>query len=397
VDVFFDTIQGIIANSGFTAMTWQQGVMILVSFVLMYLAIAKKFEPLLLLPIAFGMFLANIPLSGLYHPELFAGTNINYGEVLHSGGLVDILYLGVKLGIYPPLIFLGVGAMTDFGPLIANPKSFLLGAAAQLGIFVTFLGAMTLGTYFPEIFPFGGAEAASIGIIGGADGPTAIYVTKTLAPHLLGSIAVAAYSYMALVPIIQPPIMKLLTTKKARQVVMKQLRPVSRVEKIVFPIVVTLVVSLLVPDAAPLVGMLMLGNLMRESGVVDRIFKTAQNELMNIITIFLGLSVGATAVGENFLQPATLAIIALGLIAFSLGTAGGVLLGDLMYVLTKGKVNPLIGSAGVSAVPMAARVSQKVGQAENPTNFLLMHAMGPNVAGVIGSAVAAGVMLSIFK
>lgn len=371
--------------------------MILVSFVLLYLAIAKKFEPLLLLPIAFGMFLANIPLSGLYHPELFSGTNIDYGAVLHDGGLIDILYLGVKLGIYPPLIFLGVGAMTDFGPLIANPKSFLLGAAAQFGIFVTFIGAMALGTYFPDVFAFGGAEAASIGIIGGADGPTAIFVTKTLAPHLLGSIAVAAYSYMALVPIIQPPIMKLLTTKKQRSVVMKQLRPVSKTEKIVFPIVVTLVVSLLVPDAAPLVGMLMLGNLMRESGVVERLSKTAQNELMNIVTIFLGVSVGATAVGDNFLKPETLAIIALGLIAFCFGTAGGVLLGDLMYVLTKGKVNPLIGSAGVSAVPMAARVSQKVGQQENPTNFLLMHAMGPNVAGVIGSAVAAGVMLSIFK
>lgn len=397
MDVFVETLQGILNNSGFLSMTWQQGVMILVSFVLLYLAIAKKFEPLLLLPIAFGMFLANIPLSGLYHPELFSGTNIDYGAVLHDGGLIDILYLGVKLGIYPPLIFLGVGAMTDFGPLIANPKSFLLGAAAQFGIFVTFIGAMALGTYFPDVFAFGGAEAASIGIIGGADGPTAIFVTKTLAPHLLGSIAVAAYSYMALVPIIQPPIMKLLTTKKQRSVVMKQLRPVSKTEKIVFPIVVTLVVSLLVPDAAPLVGMLMLGNLMRESGVVERLSKTAQNELMNIVTIFLGVSDGATAVGDNFLKPETLAIIALGLIAFCFGTAGGVLLGDLMYVLTKGKVNPLIGSAGVSAVPMAARVSQKVGQQENPTNFLLMHAMGPNVAGVIGSAVAAGVMLSIFK
>lgn len=397
MDVFVETIQGIINSSGFTAMTWQQGVMILVSFVLLYLAIAKKFEPLLLLPIAFGMFLANLPMSGLYHPELFAGVTVDYGAVLQKGGLLDMLYLGVKLGIYPPLIFLGIGCMTDFGPLIANPKSFLLGAAAQLGIFLTFIGAMALGTYFPDVFAFGGAEAASIGIIGGADGPTAIYVTKTLAPHLLGSIAVAAYSYMALVPIIQPPIMKLLTTKKQRSVVMKQLRPVSKIEKIVFPIVVTLVVSLLVPDAAPLVGMLMLGNLMRESGVVERLVKTAQNELMNIITIFLGVSVGATAVGENFLSPETLAIIALGLIAFSFGTAGGVLFGDLMYVLTKGKVNPLIGSAGVSAVPMAARVSQKVGQQANPTNFLLMHAMGPNVAGVIGSAVAAGVLLSIFK
>lgn len=396
MDVFVETIQGIIQDSGFMAMTWQQGVMILISFVLFFLAIAKKFEPLLLLPIAFGMFLANIPLSGVYHPELFAGTTIDYGQVLQKGGLVDILYLGVKLGIYPPLIFLGVGAMTDFGPLIANPKSFLLGAAAQLGIFTTFIGAMALGMYFPDFFPFGGPEAASIGIIGGADGPTAIFVTKSLAPDLLPSIAVAAYSYMALVPIIQPPIMKLLTTKKQRSVVMKQLRPVSKTEKIVFPIVTTLIVSLLVPDAAPLVGMLMLGNLMRESGVVERISKTAQNELMNIVTIFLGVSVGATAVGDNFLSPSTLAIIILGLLAFCLGTAGGVLFGDLMYLFTKGKVNPLIGSAGVSAVPMAARVSQKVGQKENPRNFLLMHAMGPNVAGVIGSAVAAGVLLSVF-
>ncbi len=396
MDVFVETIQGIIQDSGFMAMTWQQGVMILISFVLFFLAIAKKFEPLLLLPIAFGMLLANIPLSEVYHPELFAGTTIDYGQVLQKGGLVDILYLGVKLGIYPPLIFLGVGAMTDFGPLIANPKSFLLGAAAQLGIFTTFIGAMALGMYFPDFFPFGGPEAASIGIIGGADGPTAIFVTKSLAPDLLPSIAVAAYSYMALVPIIQPPIMKLLTTKKQRSVVMKQLRPVSKTEKIVFPIVTTLIVSLLVPDAAPLVGMLMLGNLMRESGVVERISKTAQNELMNIVTIFLGVSVGATAVGDNFLSPSTLAIIILGLLAFCLGTAGGVLFGDLMYIFTKGKVNPLIGSAGVSAVPMAARVSQKVGQKENPRNFLLMHAMGPNVAGVIGSAVAAGVLLSVF-
>ena len=376
MEVFLETIQGIFASSGFMQFTWQQGVMILISFVLLYLAIAKKYEPLLLLPIAFGMFLANIPVAELN----------SYAE----GGLISYLYQGVKLGIYPPLIFLGVGAITDFGPLIANPKSFLLGAAAQFGIFATFIGAMALGIFTPN-------EAASIAIIGGADGPTAIFVTSQLADHMLGSIAVAAYSYMALVPIIQPPIMKLLTTKKQRSVVMKQLRPVSKTEKIVFPIVVTLVVSLLVPDAAPLVGMLMLGNLMRESGVVERLNKTVQNELMNIVTVFLGVSVGATAVGENFLSPKTLGIIALGLIAFCLGTAGGVLFGDLMYVLTKGKVNPLIGSAGVSAVPMAARVSQKVGQQANPTNFLLMHAMGPNVAGVIGSAVAAGVLLSIFK
>ena len=376
MEVFLETIQGIFASSGFMQFTWQQGVMILISFVLLYLAIAKKYEPLLLLPIAFGMFLANIPVAELN----------SYAE----GGLISYLYQGVKLGIYPPLIFLGVGAMTDFGPLIANPKSFLLGAAAQFGIVATFIGAMALGIFTPN-------EAASIAIIGGADGPTAIFVTSQLADHMLGSIAVAAYSYMALVPIIQPPIMKLLTTKKQRSVVMKQLRPVSKTEKIVFPIVVTLVVSLLVPDAAPLVGMLMLGNLMRESGVVERLNKTVQNELMNIVTVFLGVSVGATAVGENFLSPKTLGIIALGLIAFCLGTAGGVLFGDLMYVLTKVKVNPLIGSAGVSAVPMAARVSQKVGQQANPTNFLLMHAMGPNVAGVIGSAVAAGVLLSIFK
>jgi sodium ion-translocating decarboxylase beta subunit len=376
VDVFVQTIQGIFASSGFLSFTWQQGVMILVSFVLIYLAIKKQYEPLLLLPIAFGMLLANIPVANLN----------SYAE----GGLISYLYQGVKLGIYPPLIFLGVGAMTDFGPLIANPKSFLLGAAAQLGIFATFCGAMALGIFAPN-------EAASIAIIGGADGPTAIFVTSKLAPDLLGSIAVAAYSYMALVPIIQPPIMKLLTTKKQRAVVMKQLRPVSKLEKVVFPIIVTLVVSLLVPDAAPLVGMLMLGNLMRESGVVERLSKTAQNELMNIVTIFLGVSVGATAIGENFLSVQTLGIIALGLAAFALGTAGGVLFGDLMYVLTKGQVNPLIGSAGVSAVPMAARVSQKVGQKANPKNFLLMHAMGPNVAGVIGSAVAAGVLLSVFK
>lgn len=376
MDVFVQTIQGIFASSGFLSFTWQQGVMILVSFVLIYLAIKKQYEPLLLLPIAFGMLLANIPVANLN----------SYAE----GGLISYLYQGVKLGIYPPLIFLGVGAMTDFGPLIANPKSFLLGAAAQLGIFATFCGAMALGIFAPN-------EAASIAIIGGADGPTAIFVTSKLAPDLLGSIAVAAYSYMALVPIIQPPIMKLLTTKKQRAVVMKQLRPVSKLEKVVFPIVVTLVVSLLVPDAAPLVGMLMLGNLMRESGVVERLSKTAQNELMNIVTIFLGVSVGATAIGENFLSAQTLGIIVLGLAAFALGTAGGVLFGDLMYVFTKGQVNPLIGSAGVSAVPMAARVSQKVGQKANPKNFLLMHAMGPNVAGVIGSAVAAGVLLSVFK
>ncbi|HCC35438.1 MAG TPA: glutaconyl-CoA decarboxylase subunit beta [Ruminococcaceae bacterium] len=355
--------------------------MIGVACVLIYLAIVPQFEPLLLLPIAFGMLIANLPLAGLGSSE--------------EGGLVYYLYQGVKLGIYPPLIFLGIGCMTDFGPLIANPISFLLGAAAQVGIFVTFLGAKAL-PLINAVFPsYTNAEAASIGIIGGADGPTAIFVASQLAPHLLGSIAVAAYSYMALVPVIQPPIMKLLTTKKERNTVMKQLRPVSKLEKIVFPILVTIIISMLLPSAAPLIAMLMLGNLMKESGVVERLSKTAQNELMNIITIFLGLSVGATTNGQNFLSPQTLGIIALGLIAFSFGTAGGVLFGKIMYVATRGKVNPLIGSAGVSAVPMAARVSQRVAQQENPANFLLMHAMGPNVAGVIGSAVAAGVLLNM--
>ena len=320
--------------------------------------------------------------------DYFVNKEIDFGQVMQNGGLLDYLYLGVKLGIYPSLIFLGIGAMTDFGPLIANPKSFLLGAAAQLGIFVTFVGAVML-RFSPEF-------AAAIGIIAGPDAPTAIYVAKSLAPTILGSIAVAAYSYMALVPLIQPPIMKLLTTKKERMVVMKQLRPVSKTEKIVFPIAVTLIVSLIVPSAAPLLGMLMLGNLMKESGMVDRLVKTAQNELMNIVTIFLGVTVGATATADYFLTPQTLKIIVLGLIAFGFGTAGGVLFGKLMYIFTKGKVNPLIGSAGVSAVPMAARVSQRVGAEANPTNFLLMHAMGPNVAGVIGSAVVAGVLLAIF-
>ena len=388
LDVFLQSVQGIWAASGFTNVCWQQLVMIGIACILAYLAIAKGYEPLLLLPIAFGMLLTNIPGTGMFHMDFYNGSVIDYGQVLQEGGLLDILYLGVKLGIYPPLIFLGIGSMTDFGPLIANPKSFLLGAAAQLGIFVAFIGALLLG-FTPE-------EAASIGIIGGADGPTAILVTKTLAPHMLGSIAVAAYSYMALVPVIQPPIMKLFTTKKERLVRMDALRPVSRTEKIVFPIVVTLVVSFMVPDAAPLVGMLMLGNLMKESGVVDRLVKTAQNEMMNIITICLGVTVGATASYDYFLTPKTLGILVMGLCAFALGTAGGVWFGKLMYIFTKGKVNPLIGSAGVSAVPMAARVSQNVGSKEDPTNFLLMHAMGPNVAGVIGSAVAAGVLLSIY-
>ena len=402
-DVFIDTIKGLVEDSGFSGLFSNESlvktfgefwapfmpiIMIAISCFLIYLAIGKGYEPLLLLPIAFGMLLTNLPMTEMFHMEFFIQKSVDYGKVLHDGGLLDFLYLGVKLGIYPSIIFLGIGAMTDFGPLIANPKSFLLGAAAQAGIFLTFVGAICLG--------FSYEFAAAIGIIGGADGPTAIYVAKTLAPTLLGSIAIAAYSYMALVPVIQPPIMKLLTTKKERSVVMKQLRPVSKTEKIIFPIIVTIVISFIVPSAAPLLGMLMLGNLMKESGAVDRLVKTASNELMNIITIFLGVSVGATAKAEYFLTPDTLKIIALGLIAFCLGTAAGVLFGKLMYIFTGGKVNPLIGSAGVSAVPMAARVSQRVGSETNPTNFLLMHAMGPNVAGVIGSAVAAGVLLSIF-
>ena len=380
-DGFFQIVDGGISGALGTI------IMIVVACVLLYLAIVKQFEPLLLLPIAFGMLIANMPFSGLFHNEFFLGQTIDFKQILTKGGLLDLLYLGVKLGIYPPLIFLGVGAMTDFSPLIANPKSLLLGAAAQVGVFVTFFGALLLG--------FTVEEACSIGIIGGADGPTAIYVTKTLAPHLLSAIAVAAYSYMALIPIIQPPIMKALTTKKERMIVMEQLRPVSKTEKIIFPILVAIVVSLILPDAAALVGMLMLGNLCKECGVVDRISKTAQNELMNIVTIFLGLSVGATATASSFLRLETIMIIALGLVAFCISTAGGVIFGKIMCKLTGGKINPLIGSAGVSAVPMAARVSQVVGQKENPANFLLMHAMGPNVAGVIGSAVAAGVFLAM--
>ena len=367
---------------------WLCLVMIVVACVLFYLAIVKKFEPLLLLPIAFGMLLTNLPGAGLFHPELFDGGHVHWANFTNSNnvGLLDYLYLGVKLGIYPCIIFVGVGAMTDFGPLLANPKSFLLGAAAQLGIFATFLGALALGFTY--------AEAGSIGIIGGADGPTAIYLTSKLAPSLLGPIAVAAYSYMALVPVIQPPIMKALTTQKEREIVMKQLRKVSKKEKIVFPIVVTIFVSLLLPSAAPLIGCLMLGNLMRECGVVERLSKTVQNELMNICTIFLGISVGATTTGAAFLNFQTLAILVIGVLAFGIGSAGGVLLAKFMNLFTKNKINPLIGSAGVSAVPMAARVSQNVGQEANPGNFLLMHAMGPNVAGVIGSAVAAGILLS---
>lgn len=389
-------------SMGFATISWQQIVMLLIGCILLYLAIVKKYEPLLLVPIAFGMILANLPGAGLMdHPyEVLnlvpagdtaqQGTNyvVTHADAYTNGGLLYYLYQGVKLGIYPPLIFLGVGAMTDFAPLIANPKSLLLGAAAQLGIFIAFIGALLLG--------FQINEAASIGIIGGADGPTAIFLTSKLAPHLLGPIAVAAYSYMALVPVIQPPIMKAFTTKEERRIEMKQLREVSKAERIIFPIVVTIFISLLLPAAAPLIGMLMLGNLFRECLVTDRLNKTAQNELINIVTIFLGVTVGATANGETFLSIQTLGIILMGLFAFAFGTTGGVLLGKLMCKLSGGKINPLIGSAGVSAVPMAARVSQKVGQEANPKNFLLMHAMGPNVAGVIGSAVAAGVLLSLF-
>ena len=392
--------------------------MLVISFVLAYLAIVKGFEPLLLLPISFGMLLTNLPGADMFHEIFFAGGHIHWdliggapitadfiAQMQQAGvsdailatlevgksinvGLIDILYLGVKLGIYPCLIFLGVGAMTDFAPLIANPKSLLLGAAAQLGIFLAFIGARYLG--------FTPAEAGSIGIIGGADGPTAIFVTTKLAPSLLGPIAVAAYSYMALVPVIQPPIMKLLTTKKERMIKMETLRTVSKREKIVFPIVVTVFVALLVPSAAPLIGCLMLGNLFKETGVVERLSKAAQNELMNIVTIFLGVSVGATATANTFLSTKTLGILVMGICAFAFGTAGGVLLAKFMNLFLKKKINPLIGSAGVSAVPMAARVSQVVGQKENPSNFLLMHAMGPNVAGVIGSAIAAGVLLALF-
>ena len=428
---------------------WQSAVMILISFVLIYLAIVKKFEPLLLLPIAIGMLLTNLPGAGMFNLDFFIPaqenvealeaafadrllsfdeynrlldiglpvqdyfrefasgatapvafseatyeslmetlTSVNYGDVLHHGGFLDIIYIGVKLGIYPCIIFMGIGAMTDFGPLISNPKSLLIGAGAQFGVFVAFAGALLLG-FAPE-------EAASIGIIGGADGPTAILVTKTLAPALLGAIAIAAYSYMALIPMIQPPFMKLLTTKKERQIKMTALRQVSKTEKILFPIVVTVVVGLIIKDAVPLVGCLMFGNLLNACGVTDRLSKTVQNEFMNIITILLGISVGATASAMNFLRPETLKIIALGLVAFCISTVGGLLTAKLMNWLSGGKINPLIGSAGVSAVPMAARVSQKVGQSEDPSNFLLMHAMGPNVAGVIGSAVAAGVFLSMF-
>ena len=385
------TIIKFLEQTGFYLLTgdFRYLIMILIAFVLFYLAIARKFEPLLLLPIALGMLLSNLPGANIYHAEFFAGGTVNWQALSANGGLLDYLYLGVKLGIYPCLIFVGVGAMTDFGPLLANPKSLLLGAAAQVGIFLTYVGAVIL-------LGFSAKESASIGIIGGADGPTAIFVTSKLAPQLLGPIAVAAYSYMALVPVIQPPIMRALTTKEEREIVMKPLRTVSRVEKIVFPIAVTVFVALLVPSATPLIGSLMLGNLLKESGVTERLSKTAQNELMNIVTIFLGLSVGATATAEVFLSWSTIKILLLGVFAFSLGTAGGVLLAKFMNLFLKEKINPLIGSAGVSAVPMAARVSQVEGQKARPGNYLLMHAMGPNVAGVIGSAIAAGVFLALF-
>lgn len=391
-----ESLEKFVSKMGFVAffseMGWGNLVMILIAFFLLYLAIKKEYEPMLMMTIAFGMLLTNLPGAGLFHEELFAGGHVHWDAFTsHEGvapGLLDYLYLGVKLGIYPCLIFVGVGAMTDFGPLIANPKSFLLGAAAQIGIFATFLAAYAMG-FTPE-------QAASIGIIGGADGPTAIFLTAKLAPELLGPIAVAAYSYMALVPVIQPPIMRALTTKKERQIKMSTLRQVSKKERILFPIIIASIISLLLPDAAPLIGCLMLGNLMKECGVVDRLSKTVQNELMNIVVIFLGLTVGATATANTFLSPATIKIMVMGVVAFGVASACGVLFAKLMNCFLKegNKINPLIGSAGVSAVPMAARVSQKVGQEENPSNFLLMHAMGPNVAGVVGSAVAAGLLLS---
>ena len=395
--------------SGFAGGGWQNLVMIIISCVLLYLAIVKKFEPLLLCGIAFGCLLSNLPMAGLYHQGLWdcyvqgipydiveggeviktlTQNEITFTDIIHYGGLLDIFYIGVKSSLYPCLIFMGVGAMSDFGPLLSNPKSLLLGAAAQLGVFAAFFGAIALG--------FTGSEAASIGIIGGADGPTAIFLTTKLAPGLLGAIAVAAYSYMALIPLIQPPFMKLLTTKEQRKIKMVQTRNVSKTERIIFPIVVTIFVALLLPDTAPLIGCLMLGNLFKECGVTDRLSDTVQNALMNIVTILLSTAVGATMVGSNFLTPETLKIVVLGVCAFVLSTVGGLLGGVVMCKLTKGKVNPLIGSAGVSAVPMAARVSNLVGQKENPSNFLLMHALGPNVAGVIGSAIAAGFLLSVF-
>ena len=391
MSVIIDVIQTIWLESGFAMMDIKSLIMIGISLVLLYLGIVKQFEPLLLVGIAFGALLTNLPGANLYHPELwdaFIAGEIGYGTIMHDGGLLDILYIGVKAGVYPSLIFMGVGAMTDFGPLIANPKSLLLGSAAQLGVYCAFILALALG--------FTGNEAAAIGIIGGADGPTAIYLCTKLAPHLLGAIAIAAYSYMALIPLIQPPIMRALTTEEERKVKMEQLRPVSKTEKIIFPIVVSAFIILLLPSTAPLIGCLMLGNLWRETGATDRLSDTAQNALMNIVTIFLGISVGATTVGSRFLTLETILVIVLGLTAFCFSTVGGLLLGKVLCKLTGGKINPLIGSAGVSAVPMAARVSQMEGQKANPSNFLLMHAMGPNVAGVIGSAVAAGFLLALF-
>jgi len=394
---FAAIITGFVSDGG-----WQNLVMIIIACVLLYLAIVKKFEPLLLTGIAFGCLLSNLPMGGLYHQELW--TNFmdatheayhSYGVIMREGGLLDIFYIGVKTSLYPCLIFMGVGAMTDFGPLLSNPKSLLLGAAAQMGVFAAFFGAVAMNLISPEL-GFTGPEAASIGIIGGADGPTAIFLTSQLAPHLLGAIAVAAYSYMALIPLIQPPIMNLLTTPEQRKIKMVQTRMVSKTEKIIFPILVTIFVALLLPDTAPLIGCLMLGNLFKETGCTDRLSDTVQNALMNIVTILLSTSVGATMVGSNFLTVQTLSIVVLGVVAFGLSTAGGLLGGQVMYKLTGGKVNPLIGSAGVSAVPMAARVANTVGQKNNPSNFLLMHAMGPNVAGVIGSAIAAGFLLSVF-
>ena len=391
--MFIDALKNIWESSGIYSITWQQGVMLLVAGLLIYMAIGKKCEPLLLLPIAFGMLLSNLPIAGLYHAEIFAEGHVHWdllggasAEV--APGLLDYIYLGVKLGIFPCLIFMAVGAMTDFGPLISRPSSLFMGAGAQFGISFAFVVASLIG--------FNASEASSIAIIGGADGPTAIYLTTKLAPHLLSAIAIAAYSYMALIPIIQPPIMKAMVPKKLRKIKMQQTRPVSKVEKVCFPIIVTVICTLILPSVGPLLGMLMLGNLFKESGVTERLSDTAQNALCNIVTIFLGVTVGATAMGENFLKPQTLYIIGLGLIAFAFSTFGGLLIGRIMCALTKGKINPLIGSAGVSAVPMAARVSNQEGQKADPGNFLLMHAMGPNVAGVIGSAVAAGTLLALF-
>lgn len=383
--------------SGFTSATgWQSLIMLVIACVLLYLAIVKKFEPLLLVGIAFGCLLTNLPNAGLYHQVLWDAfmdpTDPGYhsfGQILREGGLLDIFYIGVKTSLYPCLIFMGVGAMTDFGPLLSNPRNLLLGTAAQLGVFAAFFGGICLG--------FTGPEAASIGIIGGADGPTAIFLTTQLAPHLLGAIAVAAFSYMALIPLIQPPIMRLLTTDRQRKIKMVQTRRVSKTERIIFPVMVTIFVVLLLPDTAPLVGSLMLGNLLRETGCTDRLSDTVQNAMMNIITVLLSTSVGATMVGSNFLTAQTLKIVVLGVVAFGISTAGGLLGGQVMHILTRDQVNPLIGSAGVSAVPMAARVSNREGQRANPSNFLLMHAMGPNIAGVIGSAVAAGILLLLFQ